>query len=425
MTDLQPSEHAGMAKAEATGPATAERSSEIRLAALAALAILTPLSLNLYMPALPDIGAWFGVDIQRIELSVGVFLIGLGAGQIVGAPISDRFGRRPSTMLGLALFAASTIGILLCRSADQFVALRVVQGVSLGIAFVNVAAVIADLTDTEGTARSLSLIQAAQAAGYIATPIVGALMVGVLAWQSAFVILLAYCGLLGAVLWVRLPETVSRSDRRRRAVFREAVRGYREVLGKPRAMAYAIGMSFAVGASFVYFTDAAFLYMEWFGIGPRSFGLLLALSTVAFAFGAVLNVRLLVRHRADRLVPVACASQCLVAFLLLAHVTFMTPSLLLVIVLVMAVSGSLGFIAGNAGACFLAHFPGHRAIASGIMGALPTVVGGAVGVGLTGIHDGTPVTTAAGIAGCAVVGMLAIAFARPADPALDDTGEDR
>ncbi len=409
-----------MTEAETSAPAANQPPTRPVIPALAALALLSPLVMHLYMPALAEIGDWFGVDIQRIELSVGLFLIGLGAGQIVGAPVSDRFGRRSSTMLGLALFAASTVGILLSGTADQFVALRLVQGATLGMAAVNIGAVIADQADTQGTARSLSLIQVAQAAGYILTPIVGALLVGVLVWQWAFVILLVYSVLLGALLWIRLPETVARSAQRRRPVLSQALRGYREVLGKPRAMAYAIGVSFAAGSSFVYFTDAAFLYMEWFGIGPRVFGLLLALSTVAFMCGTLWNVRLLAKRRADQLVPVACVGQCLAAFLLLAHVAFMTPSLPVVIALVFAVSGSLGLIAGNAGACFLAHFPDQRATASGIVSSLPNVVGGGVGAGLSGIHDGTPLTTGIGIAGCALVGVLAIAFARPVEPASDD-----
>ena len=373
--------------------------------------------MHLYMPALPDIGEWFGVDIQVIENSVALFLVGLGAGQILGAPISDRFGRRSSTMLGLALFAASTICILLCKTANQFVVLRIIQGIALGVATVNIGAVIADQTDTQGTARSLNLIQIVQAAGYVLTPIAGAILIGVFIWQSAFQILLVYCGLLGALMWFRLPETVSRLADRHRAVFSQAIQGYRKVLCKPRAMAYAIGVSFAAGSAFVYFTDAAFLYLEWFDISTGLFGLLLALSTVAFACGAVLNVRLLTRFSADRLAPIACTGQFVASFLLLAHVTLMTPSISIVIALVMAVSGSLGLIAGNAGACFLAHFPGLRATASGVMGSLPNMVGGAVGAGLSWIHDGTPVTMALGIAGCSLIGVLVIAFARPVENA--------
>ena len=222
-----------MTEAKSPAPATGRRSDRMRSLTLAALAILSPLALNLYLPALPDIGAWFGVDIQRIELSVGLFLIGLGAGQLIGAPVSDRYGRRPSTMLGLAFFAAPTIFILSSQSADQFILFRCVQGIGLGIATVNIAAVIADLADTQGAARSLTLIQVAQAVGHIATPIAGAALVVVFDWRSAFVILLLYCCVLAVVLWIHLPETVPRTEGRGRAVLRQATRGYPRVLGPP------------------------------------------------------------------------------------------------------------------------------------------------------------------------------------------------
>ena len=404
-----------MTDAQGTTTATGRPPGQIPTLALAALTILTPLAVNLYLPALPDIGDWFGVDIQRVEVSVGVFFIGLGVGQLVGAPLSDRCGRRLATMLGLALFAASTIGIVMSGSAGQFVSFRFVHGLVLGIATVNVAAVIADLCTTQGAARLLSLVQAVLSAGHIVAPIAGAALISAFDWRSAFVALFLYCLPLGTLLWIRLPETVSRSERRNRPVVREALRGYRAVLGHPRAMAYAVCLSFATGASFVYLTDAAFLYMEWFGLGPTQFGWLLALSTVAVVFGAALNIRLLRKHRPDRIVPLACGFQCVTALLLLAHVALMTPSLPVVAALLTVSTGSLGLIGGNAGACLLAYFPRHRATASGIVGSTPRLVGGLVGTGLSVVHFGTPVATAAGIAGCVLVAGLAIRFARPAD----------
>ena len=398
------------------GAAAGRAGGRIPALALAALTILTPLAVNIYLPALPAIGDWFGVEIQRIEVSVGLFFLGLGAGQLIGAPISDRYGRRPSTVLGLALFVASTIAILLARSAEQFVALRLVQGLVLGIATVNVAAIIADLADTQGAARALSLVHAVLSAGHLVAPIAGAALIGAFDWRSTFVVILLYCVPLGTLLWIQLPETVSRAERRDRPVLREALRGYRSVLGHPRAMAYAVCLSFAAGAPFVYLTGAASLYMEWFGLGPTPFGLLLALSTVAVAVGTAVNVRLLRKHRADRILPGACGFQCLTALLLLAHVALMTPSLPVVVALLTLVTGSLGVIGGNAGACLLAYFPDHRATASGIVGSSPRLVGGVVGTGMSMIHFGSPVAIAAAIAGCAIVAGVAVRFARPADP---------
>lgn len=383
--------------------------------ALAALTILTPLAVNLYLPALPEIGDWFGVDIQRIEVSVGLFFLGVGVGLLAGAPVSDRWGRRFSTMLGLTLFAAATIAIVLSRSPEQFVAFRFAQGFVMGIATVNVAAVIADLSDTQGAARLLSFVQAMLAAGHIVAPVAGAALIGVFDWRSTFWVLLLYCLPLAALLWIQLPETVSRSERRDRPVVREALGGYRAVLGHPRAMAYAVCISFASGSTFVYLTDAAFLYMEWFGLGPTPFGLLLALGTVAIGVGTALNVGLLRKHRPERIVPFACGFQCLTALLLLAHVALMTPSLPVVAALLTLSTGSLGLIGGNAGACLLAHFPRHRATAAGIIGSAPRLVGGLVGTGLSVVHFGTPAATAAGITGCALVAGLAARYARPAD----------
>ena len=114
---------------------------------LVMLTMLVPLAINLYLPVLPEIAAVFGVGVPRIQVSLGVFLLGLAVGQFGGAPIADRYGRRVTALSGTAIFAAATVGILPSASADQFIALRAVQGVGAGVAFVNVGAVVGDLFD--------------------------------------------------------------------------------------------------------------------------------------------------------------------------------------------------------------------------------------------------------------------------------------
>ena len=143
------------------------------MAVLAVLAAVTPLALNMYLPALPEISVQFGVDLPRIQLSLPLFLLGLGVGQLVGAPVSDRHGRRPTALAGVLIFGLATIGILLCQSADRFMLFRLVQGVGTGVATVNIGAVAADLLDTSGAARMFSLVGAVQAVARLVGPIFG------------------------------------------------------------------------------------------------------------------------------------------------------------------------------------------------------------------------------------------------------------
>ena len=382
---------------------------------LALLSVIAPLGINTYLPALSEIGGGFGVDLPRIQLSVAVFLLGLGLGQFCAAPVSDRYGRRPTALTGTAIVAASTIGILLCRSADQFIALRLVQGFGAGVAIVNIGAVVGDLFDTRGAARMLSVISLVQAVARLAAPFIGAALLAAFDWRSIFGVLLAYCAFLGLLLWLKLPETVppSRQPDRIPSIIRNAIHGYRRVFGRTRAMGYAVCLSFSTGCLFVFLTDAAFIYMEWFGLSAGVFSGLLALNVAAIVLCTILNVRLLKRHPAHRIVRIACGTQCLAACTLLGHVALTTPSLPVVIALITASMGLAGLIIGNAGACFLAYFPNLRATASGVAGSIQFVAGGVLGTALSIFHTGTLATTAIGVTLCACAATATLTSARP------------
>ena len=383
------------------------------VAVLSALSVATPLALNMYLPALPEISAQFGVDVPRIQLSVPLFLLGLGVGQLAAAPVSDRHGRRPTAVTGVAIFGLATIGILLSQTVDRFMAFRLVQGIGAGVATVNIGAVVGDLFNTSGAARMFSLLGAVQAIARLAGPILGVLLVSAMGWHSVFLALLLYCAVLGGVLWLRLPETVSASNRSSRPLLGHALYGYRRVFIRSPALGYACCLCFSTACMYVYLTDAAFIYMEWFGVGPRAFSGLLAMNVIAFALCAIWNVRLLKQHPAHRIVPVGCGVLLLLACALLAHVTLTTPSLSVVAALLLVSMGVLGLIVGNVAACFLAHFPDVRGGASGIVGSLQFLVGGALSAALSIGHTATLATAAAAVTVGALGAVMALAFATP------------
>lgn len=382
--------------------------------------MMVPLAINLYLPALPEIAAVFGVDVPRIQASLGVFLLGLAVGQFGGAPIADRYGRRATALWGTAIFGAATVGILFCASADQFIALRAVQGVGGGVAFVNVGAVVGDLFDRQRGARMLSAISAIQALPRLIGPVCGAALALAFGWRSAFQVLLMYCVVLGCALWLWLPETVpTTAASQGRPLLRLAVQGYRQAFSHTRALGYVFCLGFSSACLFVYLNDGAFIYTVWFGLSPGRFSGFLAANVVALVLGTLLNFGLLRNHAAHRITRVACAVQCLAAFALLAHVTLMTPAFPVVAALLMISSGVLGLIMGNAVACFLEYFPGIRGTASGVAGSLQFLLGGAIGTGLSVAHTGSLATTAIASSLCASLAMLTLTQAKPATNTME------
>lgn len=381
---------------------------------LAPLAAMQQLASNAYLPALPVIGAFFSVDIQVIEASVALFLLGMGTGQFAGAPLSDRYGRRPLALAGVTVFMAATLGILLCGTAEQFLALRFLQAVGAGAAAVNTTAVVSDLFGPQQAARTLNAIGAFVLFAPLVGPFLGALLLEAFGWQSIFAVLLLYAGGVWLLVWRRLPETVSRAGRRDRSLLLQTLRGFARVVRRPQALAYAVSLSFATATLLVFLTDAAFVFMDQLGIGPRLFGLLTGLNVIALLVGNRLNRLLLRRIPAHRIIPFGCAFQVLATLLLWLHLRWMTPSLTVVVVLGMCFAGALGTIIGNATASFLAWFPESRGAAAGISGSLPWLLGGFAGGALGVVHDGSLATPAAAALTVACLGLLALIPARPA-----------
>ncbi|MCY3610680.1 MAG: multidrug effflux MFS transporter [Gemmatimonadetes bacterium] len=383
--------------------------------ALAMLTMVVPLAINLYLPALPEIALAFGVGVPRIQLSVGVFLLGLGLGQFAGAPIADRYGRRSTAMTGMAIFAIGTSGILFSESFEPFIVLRTVQGVGAGVAFVNIGAVVGDLFERQHGARMLGAISAVQAVPRLIGPVSGAALALAFGWQSTFLLLLVYCLVAGCALWLWLPETVPQSGAApERSLLRQATRGYGTALGHTGALGYVFCLSFSTACLLVYVNDGAFIYTVWFGLSPTQFSGFLAANVVALVLGTVVNFRLLRKHDAHLITRRACVLQFLATGTLLAHVTLMTPSLPIVVALLMASSGVLGMITANAAACYLEYFPGIRATASGVAGSFQFLLGGAAGTARSILHTGTLATAAVASTVCAFLAFITLASARPA-----------
>lgn len=400
---------------ESPAPRTAPRSMRRLVVALAPLAAMAPLAMNVDLPALPTIGALFGVDIQVIETAVSLFLLGTALGQIVGAPLSDRYGRRPVALVGAAIFVAATVGIVTSRSAGAFVALRFLQAFGGGAAAVTISAIVSDLFPAHQAARTLNAIGVFVIMAPALAPAIGAGLLEVLSWQAIYVFLLLY-GVTGWLLgWRRLPETVLRASRPGRSLLRQTLHGFGKIARQTPALGYALCLSLAVGTLFVFLTDAAFVYMDRLGAGSRLFALLNALNMVAMIVGNRVNRQLLKTIPPHRILPFASGFQVLAVIALWGYVSFAEPRLAVVVPLVMAAAGALGCIIGNATASFLAWFPDNRGAAAGVTGTLPSLFGGLFGLALGVVHDGALGTTAAVMALSALLGLLALIPARPAD----------
>lgn len=378
---------------------------------LAVLVALSPFSLDLYLPALPRIAEVFSADIHLVELSISTYLIGMALGQLLGAPLSDRNGRRPVALIGLSIYFLATVGIIFCQTAEQLLWLRLVQALGGGCATVNSAAIVRDLYDEVDTARMFSLISMIMMAAPLIAPAVGAVMLNIFDWRSVFVLLAIYALLVMAVVIFKLPETV-RERQRSQSPFHalgEIAGSFVLVMSRRRAVGFALCTAFAHSCMFAFLTDSAFVYIEYFGVSPSVFPVLFGGNIVMLMIANRINYSLLRRFHPRQILPYGSIAQIICTSVLFIYACFFDATIYVVALLIMLSIGCLGFVVSNAFSSYMSYFSSNAGTANAVGGTLRAGAGALIGILIGVLHDGSLVPmTAAMMAAAILAGLLVL-----------------
>jgi DHA1 family bicyclomycin/chloramphenicol resistance-like MFS transporter len=368
---------------------------------LGALAALGPLSIDMYLPAFPAIGAELGVDSQRLSVTVASFFVGLCLGQLVYGPLSDRLGRKRPLLLGIAIYGAASLGCMLCQSLEMLTWLRFLQAFGACSGVVIGRALIRDLFAPHETSRIFSMVMVTMGVSPILAPVAGQLMADFTGWRGIFGIMTGFAGLVWLAVLVGLPEVrpaaVSGLSLPRRAA---------SILSNRTFLAYTLSGTIVQGGLYAYVSGSAALFMTGLGLSPKAFSLLFGLNAAGLIFSSHWNTRLLQRY-SYRQILARSLQVAAVAGLVLAG---MGKTLLVVGPLFVFIA-CLGMVFPNSVAGALAE-QGHQAgTASALLGSLQ--YGGAAlasaAVGALGAYSQTPMQLTmciCGLLSLAVFGWL-------------------
>ncbi|MGQ0618658.1 MAG: MFS transporter, partial [Panacagrimonas sp.] len=174
---------------------------------LGLVAALVPLSIDLYLPALPAIGAALHTERGAVERSIPAYLIGLTVGQLIYGPLSDRIGRRPTLLAGLGLYVLASLGCAVATHIDGLTAWRLVQGFGGGAGIVLTLAIIRDRLDPQAAARALSALMLVTGLAPILAPLLGGWLLAATSWQGIFYFQTGFAVLCATGLLGFMPET--------------------------------------------------------------------------------------------------------------------------------------------------------------------------------------------------------------------------
>lgn len=274
-------------------------------------------SIDMYLTAFPTIAADLRTDLGSVQLTLSVFFIGLALGQLLYGPVIDRYGRRGPLLFGMALYAASSLGLFFVGDIRLFVLLRFLQAVGGCAGMIVGRAVVQDLFDLEGAARLFSMMAVVQAIGPIAAPLLGGYVVTYLGWRSIFGLLcLLGAGSFVAVLAV-LPESLP-PDRRVPLDFRNVAGAFGALLRNRRFMTPCLAGGVAGAAMFAFIGGSPSVLMTLYGYNETRYGWLFAAIAVGMGLGGQAGKMLLSRLTPHRLLAAGIGVCALFGAVLLA-----------------------------------------------------------------------------------------------------------
>jgi DHA1 family bicyclomycin/chloramphenicol resistance-like MFS transporter len=378
---------------------------------LGALSSFAPLSIDMYLPALPSMARDLHTSPAAAQLSLTACLIGLAAGQLLAGPLSDARGRRGPLQAGVGIYAAASALCILAPSIWVLLTLRLLQGLAGAAGIVIARAIVRDLYDGDEMARFYALLLVVNGAAPILSPIIGAQLLRVTTWRGVFAVL-ALIGvvlLLCVVLW--LPETLPPA-RRRTGGLRDVARTSALLLRDREFSRCALAGGLAFGAMFAYISGSPFVLEAKFGISPQLFSLLFAINGTGIICAGQAS-RLLVGRLSPRSLLTIGLTMTASGGVLLLIAALTSAGLPLILPALFLVVASIGLVLPNATALALDQHADQAGSASGVLGVTQFAIGAVTAplVGVAGPHTDLPMAV--------VICILGVSawLSRPASPA--------
>ena len=255
---------------------------------------LQPVATDLYLPALPAITSGLGATAVNAQLTLTAMLLAFGLSQLVWGPLSDRFGRRPTLMVGLALFTVAAGAGAMVHTVEQLVVVRCVQGIGMGAVVMCGRALIRDLYNHEDGARVMS--QGLTGLGLVAclSPPLGGLIAQYVGWHFTLLTLALYATLTLALVAWRFSETLT-APNPRAFDLGPMMQTWWHIVRHRHFQVYAALSTATYGGLFTFLATSPFVFIQVFGLSPSEYGLALLFQSVSYTGGTFL-CRYLLKH---------------------------------------------------------------------------------------------------------------------------------
>ena len=363
----------------------------ILLPLLASIVAITPLAIDMYLPAMLIMSQDLNTPISNIQMSLSVYLAGYALGMLFFGPLADQFGRRKLAVIGLSGFCISSLVLALTRQIEVFFIFRAIQAFTGAAATVVVPGVIRCIYQKD-TAKGMSYVSMIMMIAPLIAPTIGSILIGYWHWSSIFIILALYSLiilLLATKFFIEIP--IFKSDKKGIRLFLDS---YSAVFKNKKAR---LDITTSVLASFAFFcflTSAPFIYLDYFQVSESRFGFLFAFNVLALMLGNFLNTRLVPKVGSRKMLHAGLLLAVISASLLFTT-SILDSGLYYTITALAPLMMSLGIMASNSDALVLLRFEEKSGTATAVIGTLRFGIGALAGplLALFWVKNTLPFTT--------------------------------
>jgi DHA1 family bicyclomycin/chloramphenicol resistance-like MFS transporter len=361
---------------------------------LGGLTALPPLSMDMYLPALPEVTGALHAPAATVQLTLTACLVGMALGQLVVGPMSDNRGRRRPLLIGMVVYVAATAVCAFAPTVELLIAFRLLQGLAGAAGIVIARAVVRDLYDGVEMARFFSTLMLISGVAPVVAPLIGGQILRLTDWHGVFVLLTVIGALLTLIVWKWLHETLP-PERRHSGGVTDALRTMRGLLADRVFTGYMLSGGLAFAALFAYISASPFVVQEIFGASPQTFSLLFGLNSIGLVAVGQINGKLLVgRVSLDKALGIGLAVIILAAtaLLLLTSGVFGEPGLFPVAAALFVLMSAMGLAMPNTNAQALMRTPNAAGSASALLGTSTFLLGAVASplVGMAGEATAVP-----------------------------------
>ncbi|HOX81680.1 MAG TPA: multidrug effflux MFS transporter [Chryseolinea sp.] len=372
---------------------------------LGALATISPFSIDMYLPGFPAIATDLSTTIDKVQLSLTAYLVGIALGQILYGPLLDRFGRKNPLYAGLAIYVLASIGCAFTDSISSLIVMRFLQALGGCAGIVAAQALVRDLFPVNKTAQAFSSITLVISVSPMIAPTVGGYMTSAFGWQYVFLVLGVITFLIMGAVYFYLPD--GRGANAEMSLKPKAVlSNFYVVIKEPQFFVYAFAGGLATAAPFAYIAGSADVFMNIYKLSEHQYGWVFAFLAFAMIGSTQLNRFLLKKFKSEQIIKTTLMYQSVIGLILVVGTYYGWYDKYALILLMFVFLTGQGLTGPNTSALSLAPFSSHAGSASALMGSWRLGAGGIISAIVSFLHNGTAMPMVSMMAACAVISLM-------------------